>query len=93
MNTRVQNIIPDRETAIELINTAIETLDPKPLENIVEELLTQGHRDGIGYMEISGDKPDTITVFFVLCEYYGFLSEKELVDYSVCYSKSKRKRV
>ena len=91
MEKRVENIIPDRESAIKLIDNAIETLDPKPLEDIVEKLLTPEFRAAMGYMAVSGDKPDTITMFFVLCKHYGFLSEKESIDCGIRYVMSKRK--
>jgi hypothetical protein len=76
--TGTQTVVADRETAIALIEKAIETLDQRPLDHFVEGMLTEGHRAGLSSMAISGDEPGTYIQFLVVCEHRGLISNAEM---------------
>jgi len=76
-----QTVIPDRGTALDLIEAAVSTSDQQPLGGIVEQLLTVEHRDALSIMAVSRDEPDSFTQFLVLSEYYGLITDDEAQEY------------
>ncbi|MCL2716367.1 MAG: hypothetical protein FWD68_17830 [Alphaproteobacteria bacterium] len=76
-----QGVIADRNTALELIETAISTLDPRPLEGIVDRLMTPEFEDSLSIMAVSGDEPNMFEQFLVLCEDYGLITEAEMIEF------------
>ena len=50
--------VADRAHALRLAKHVIKTLDQKPLEPIVAEMLTDGHKAALSAMAMSRDEPD-----------------------------------
>ena len=77
-----QTVIAVRASALELIETAVSSLDQQPLQSIVEQLLTPEHEAGLSDMAVSGDEPNVFEQFLVLSEYYGLITESEMIGFA-----------
>ena len=87
-----QTVIADRAAALELIETAVLSLDQQPLQGIVEQLLTEEHKAGIAIMAVSGDEPNVFEQFLVLSEYYGSITESEMIGFALRFVAASRDR-
>ena len=85
-------VIADRARALRLAKQVIRTLDQKPLEPIVEAMLTDGHKAALSAMAVSRDEPNLFEQFLVLCEEAGLLSGEDCDQLGDAYVEARRAR-
>lgn len=86
-----QNTIDlDHDLAVSLVENVIYTLDQGPLRPHIDAMMTDGYKEAVAISAISGDAPDDLDLFLIMCKEHEILTGDETFDLSCKFVDAER---